>query len=95
MACQKGEQRVDIREMPEGDFRQAAEHFYKCLGLPVCFQISHASPKGLADSGYEKADECFQMTALCLDIMSHTDENSRFTYKWEQEPSPVWLDTFI
>lgn len=71
-------------EMPEGDFREEAEHFYKSLGLPVCFHISNASPKGLdavlADSGYEKADECFQMTALCQDIMNHIEESSRFTY---------------
>ncbi|MEC1548788.1 GNAT family N-acetyltransferase [Bacillus rugosus] len=84
---------------PKGDYQQAAEHFYKNLGLPVCFHISNASPNGLddalADSGYEKADECFQMTALCRDIMSHTDDNSRFTYKREQEPSSVWIDDFI
>jgi N-acetylglutamate synthase len=86
-------------DTPEGDFQQEAEHFYKSLGLPVCFHISNASPKGLdavlADSGYEKADECFQMTALGWDIMSHTDDNSRFTYKWEEEPSSVWIDHFI
>ncbi|RJS57246.1 GNAT family N-acetyltransferase [Bacillus subtilis] len=86
-------------EMPEGDFQQEAEYFYKSLGLPVCFHISNASPKGLdaglADSGYEKADECFQMTALCRDIMNHTEGNSRFTYKWEHEPSSVWIDEFI
>lgn len=34
-------------EMPEGDFQQEAEYFYKSLGLPVCFHISNASPKGL------------------------------------------------
>ncbi|MCY9030221.1 GNAT family N-acetyltransferase [Bacillus inaquosorum] len=86
-------------DMPEGEFQQEAEHFYKSLGLPVCFHISNASPKGLdgalADSGYEKADECFQMTALCRDIMNRTEDNRRLTYKWEQVPSSVWIDNFI
>lgn len=54
-------------DMPEGDFQLEAELFYQSLGLPVCFHISNASPKGLddalADSRYEKVDECFQMTA--------------------------------
>ncbi|MCY9178448.1 GNAT family N-acetyltransferase [Bacillus inaquosorum] len=86
-------------DMPEGEFQQEAEHFYKSLGLPVCFHISNASPKGLddvlADRGYEKADECFQMTALCRDIMNRTEDNRRFTYKWEHVPSSVWIDNFI
>ncbi|MCY8721160.1 GNAT family N-acetyltransferase [Bacillus sp. S10C12M] len=86
-------------DMPVGDFQQEAEQFYKSLGLPVCFHISNASPKRLddvlAESGYEKVDECFQMTASCLDIMSHTDDKTRFTYKWEQEASSIWIDHFI
>ncbi|MGR2790728.1 GNAT family N-acetyltransferase [Bacillus subtilis] len=86
-------------DMPEGNFQLEAELFYQSLGLPVCFHISNASPKGLddalADSRYEKVDECFQMTALCRSIMSRTNDNSRFTYKWEQEPSSVWIDEFI
>ncbi len=57
-------------DTPEGDFQQEAEHFYKSLGLPVCFHISNASPKGLdavlADSGYEKADECFSDDSIGL-----------------------------
>ncbi len=32
------------------------------------------------------------MTALCRDIMNHTEENSRFAYKWEHEPLTVWID---
>ena len=86
-------------DMPEGDYQKEIEHFYKSLGLPVCIQISDASPEGLddalADSGYEKIDECFQMTASCCDILDRTFDNSRFTYKWERDSSSSWIDDFI
>lgn len=82
-------------DMPEGDYQKEIEHFYKSLGLPVCIQISDASPEGLddalADSGYEKIDECFQMTASCCDMLDRTFT----TADLGAGVMSLWVDNFI
>ncbi|CAM3105735.1 Putative acetyltransferase [Bacillus spizizenii] len=66
-------------DTPEGDFQQEAEHFYKGLGLPVCFHISNASPKGL-DAVYCLDDHFIQLEEFS------TERHQGYTNIFERMP---------
>lgn len=89
-----------IGEMPQDPkWLQRIESFYKDKSIPPCFYISDISPTGLdsilESKGYRKLDECFIMTASCLDIMNHEIENSTWTIDCLSKPDSKWIDEFI
>lgn len=78
---------------------QKIEKFYADRSIPPCFYISDISPKDLdpilESRGYQKLDECFIMTASCIDILENNEENILWKIDCLSEADTKWIEEFI
>jgi GNAT superfamily N-acetyltransferase len=88
----------------ESDWLERIETFYRERYLPVCFQVSDASPAGLEEMldqlGYEKQVPCLLMTADAENVKKLSNEYASrkktfVTALWHLSAEERWVERFL